>query len=309
MNLYRFCMPLLVFALISGGVGRSHAVTPAPFAQYGQIQNVQNHSSNPFWSPNSAYNQRGPQAVYVQGADLTAADCQQVVGALIASHCSMRNNCMDDSLDDIRPAITLQLAQMPNHNYVGSCAGYMDTEFDKYKQTHVGVIPNRPVAFPDAGTPVVEQPEFEIQNPYAPKAVPQWKQDMMQREQELKDLQAQNGSSDFKIVRAEFPTTIDDLSYSQRMENAAKGYEPFKDAVIYEGLKIEDEAKYLARMEEQADARQKIARLSMGKDEYCQKYPGDTEYCTGKAPTGSMNSPDRLALINKVVDILKNAQK
>ena len=41
------------------------------FSDYGQIQNVQNYSSNPFWSPNAPYNQRFPQPVYA-GNDFSA---------------------------------------------------------------------------------------------------------------------------------------------------------------------------------------------------------------------------------------------
>ena len=36
----------------------SVTATTTLFSKYGQIQNVQNYSSNPFWDPSSPYNQR-----------------------------------------------------------------------------------------------------------------------------------------------------------------------------------------------------------------------------------------------------------
>ena len=103
-----------------------------PFSQYGQIQNVQNYSSNPFWNPDSPYNQRMPVPVYVTGADVNTSDCTAVVGALVASFCASRNNCANMDVNDARPTLTVQLASLPNHNYVTPCAGYIDTEFEKY---------------------------------------------------------------------------------------------------------------------------------------------------------------------------------
>ena len=94
-----------------------------PFSQYGQIQNVQNYSSNPFWDPSSPYNQRMPVPVYVTGTDIDTADCTTVVGALVASFCATRNNCVGMDINDARPTITVQLASLPNHNYVTPCAG------------------------------------------------------------------------------------------------------------------------------------------------------------------------------------------
>ena len=63
-----------------------------PVSQYGLIQNVQNYSSNPFWTKDSLYNQKFPQPVYVGGPELTSADCQSTVGVLVASYCSANDN-------------------------------------------------------------------------------------------------------------------------------------------------------------------------------------------------------------------------
>ena len=123
------------------------------FSDYGQIQNVQNYSTNPFWTPNSPYNQRLPQPVYVQGADLNTEDCVKMVQLLVSAQCMARDNCKDTQLSDIRPTIMVQLSQLPGNNYVSACAGYLDGVFDAYVKQFADTIPNRPVAFPDATVP------------------------------------------------------------------------------------------------------------------------------------------------------------
>jgi len=214
-----------------------------PFSQYGQIQNVQNYSSNPFWNPDSPYNQRMPVPVYVTGADVDTSDCTAVVGALVASFCASRNNCANMDVNDARPTLTVQLASLPNHNYVTPCAGYIDTEFEKYVSQHVAAAPSGiPVAFPGATTPNsdLNKQQYEFQNPYAPQ-LPTWNgepwmQDMLERKQELENLQASTGAGETKLARAEFPKTAADLSFTQQMELDAAGYAPYKDASAYEQM-------------------------------------------------------------------------
>ena len=77
-----------------------------------------------------------PTPVYATGTDIETADCQQVVAQLIASVCSMANNCATHTLSDIRPTLMLQLSRMPGGNYATACAGYIDTAFDTYKNTY-----------------------------------------------------------------------------------------------------------------------------------------------------------------------------
>ena len=121
------------------------------FSDYGQIQNVQNYSSNPFWTPNSPYNQRLPQPVYVQGADLNAGDCVNVLQPLVMVQCMARDNCKNTDLSDIRPAIMIQLSELPGNNYVSACAGYLDGVFDSYvKQYANAAVPSYAVPFPEA---------------------------------------------------------------------------------------------------------------------------------------------------------------
>ncbi len=257
MKKYIFCITALL-GLASHTAPAAATTFPndpsTPFSKYGQIQNVQNYSSNPFWTPNSPYNQRMPQPIYAQGADLNTADCQSVVAALIQSYCNTRNYCIDDKVDDIRPTLTVQLAALPNHNYVGSCVGYIDTEFQSYRDAHAAAVPAGRVAFPGATTPnpSATGSEFKIANPLAPVDATwngeEWEYEMDMRKQELKDLQAQNGAGNERLVGADFPTTASDLTFSQRMANASTGYAPYKDESAYTYMgDIEDEEDYYTR--------------------------------------------------------------
>jgi hypothetical protein len=157
-------------------------------------------------------------------------------------------------ISDIRPAMMLQLARLPGHNYATSCAGFIDSEFESYVSKYSNAGPsNSYVAFPNATTPnqAIYETEYEIQNPYQIKNRTwngeEWEKEKKERIRELNELQAQNGANDIKLARADFPTTIDDLSFSERMELNAAGYEPWKDADAYQQIKIEKEEDYLNR--------------------------------------------------------------
>ncbi|MBP3340307.1 MAG: hypothetical protein J6L47_01410 [Alphaproteobacteria bacterium] len=220
-------------------IGTANGASTTPFSQYGQIQNVQTYSSNPFWNPSSPYNQRMPQVIYVNGADMNAGDCQRTVSALIANVCATMNNCAGAQLSDVRPTLMLQLSRLPGHNYATSCAGYIDSEFEKYVKQygHAGVVSGT-VAFPDATTPSDTGNKIEIQNPFE-KQTPQWQLDIIERTQELEKLQAQNNGNIGGLEKTSFPTTFADLSFEERMTEKAAGYEPYKDKSAYQPIKIE----------------------------------------------------------------------
>lgn len=217
----------------------AHADTP--FSKYGVVQNVQNYSSNPFWNPDAPYNQRMPTAVYAKGPDVETADCQNIVAYLVAAECANRNKCASSRLLDVRPSIVLQLSQMSGGSYVTACAGYIDAAFDQYKKQNAVAAPSAGVAFPTVtgmGTRNNDS-TFEIKNPFSPK-LQEWQMEILGREQELKDLQAANGVKQPQIVPAtEFPTTYADLPFTERMENAKTGYEPYKDKRAYKEIEIE----------------------------------------------------------------------
>ncbi len=252
------------------------AARAVPLSQYGQIQNVQNYSTNPFWSPGQQYNKRiMPSPVYVTGPEVDTQDCQTIVTNLVASQCAANNNCNGMRVADVRPAIMLELSRMPGHNYASSCAGYIDTAFDTYVKQYANVV--QPSAFPAAtgAANIQQQNEFKINNPYASK-VPDWANDVKERAIELQQLQSQNGAGTEHIAKAAFPTTINDVSFADRMENLAAGYAPYKDAKAYNGIKVESEEKALTRQLETLEARRQIDAIQMSNDEYCDKYFDET---------------------------------
>lgn len=219
-----------------------------PFSQYGQIQNVQNYSSNPFWDPNGPYNQRMPVPVYIQGTDVDTSDCQRVVSALVESYCSARNNCRDESLSDAKPTLTVQLANIPGHNFVTPCSGYIDTEFESYKKQNANYAPDgKAVAFPTPTTPNPNATQQDIKFESQPAKVAPWAQEMMERKQELQELQAQNSSGTTELAKADFPKTFSDVSFSDRMQILKEGYEPYAGKSAYKPINIESEEKYNQR--------------------------------------------------------------
>ena len=217
------------------------------FSNYGQIQNVQNYSTNPFWTPSSPYNQRLPQPVYVQGADLTADDCFKVVQSLVSVQCMARDNCKETSLSDIRPAIMVQLSNLPGANYVSACSGYIDGVYESYVSQFGNNVPNRQVAFPTATVPNQNlnnnNNNFQIKNPYEIKT-PQWQQEINERTQELQELQRQNSAGSEQLSATAFPETYADLSFTERMANARAGYEPFAGKSAYVIPEIQNTNEY-----------------------------------------------------------------
>ncbi len=244
------------------GMGGANAV--APLSQYGQIQNVQNYSSNPFWSPNAPYNQRVmPTPVYATGPDVSTDECQNIVANLVAAQCTAQNKCVGKQLSDIRPTIMLELSRLPGHNFATACAGYIDDAFQTYVNQYANTV--RPTTFPSATAPAAtsENNDFKIKNPYAPK-IPDWATDVKERTIELQQLQSQNGTGTEHIAKADFPTTINDIPFADRMENLAAGYAPYKDAKAYNGIKLESKKDAATRQLETARLKQQFCELRYG---------------------------------------------
>ena len=177
----------LLFAILCGLYASCAPATVSLFSDYGQIQNVQYYSSNPFWSPNSPYNQRMPQPIFVQGTDVKAEDCIPIVQSLVSVQCMVRDNCKNTTLADIRPEIMVQLSKLPGNNYVSACSGYLDGVFESYVAQYTQTIPNRQVAFPEPTTP---NPALIDTNDTQPtqQNVPQWKIEMDERVKEIDKL-------------------------------------------------------------------------------------------------------------------------
>ncbi|MBR4475722.1 MAG: hypothetical protein IKP05_03525 [Alphaproteobacteria bacterium] len=242
-----------------------------PISQYGLIQNVQDYSTNPFWTKNSPYNQKFPTAVYVDGPELNTADCQSTVGSLVSVYCSQNNNCIGMQLSDIRPFVMLQLARMPGHNYASACAGYIDSEFDAYVEKYSIAMPTGTVAFPTGtvANPNYDAPEFKLENPYEIKDGTwngeEWKKEKRERKKELQELQSINGAGSEHLARADFPTTFADLSFSDQMAIKATAYEPYADKSAYRGLDVETEEEFLRRTN------------YSNQSEYCARNPNSPE--------------------------------
>ncbi len=225
----------LLVALCVGFCAIGANAATSLFSDYGQIQNVQNYSTNPFWTPNAPYNQRLPQPVYVQGADLNADDCFRIVQSLVSAQCIARDNCKDTTLADIRPTIMVQLSNLPGNNYVSACSGFIDGVFESYVAQYGTSVPNRAVGFPTATAPnpnVNNDDNIQIQNPYK-QTVPQWKQEIIERSNELQQLQQQNGAGSQQLSATDFPMTFDDLSFEERMALKSADYEQYKDMTAY----------------------------------------------------------------------------
>ena len=225
----------LLFAVFCGFCAINAHAAISLFSDYGQIQNVQNYSTNPFWTPNSPYNQRLPQPVYVQGADLTAEDCFKVVQSLVSVQCMARDNCKDTTLADIRPTVMVQLSNLPGNNYVSACSGYIDGVFESYVAQYGNNAPNRVVSFPNATEPnqnLNNDNKIQIQNPYK-QTLPQWQQEIKERSQELQELQQQNGAGSEHLSANAFPKTYEDLSFTERVNLATADYAQYKDMNAY----------------------------------------------------------------------------
>lgn len=231
-------------------VGILHAVD-FPLSQYGQIKNVQNYSSNPFYNPDSPYNQRLPTPVYAQGTELNAGECRAIVDMVVMQQCGIRNNCDGMSYSDIRPAIIVQLSNMSGHDYVTSCNGYIQGSFEDYMKNSKTVKPAAfPMAFPSAITSTTQSSNtLALNNPYE-RNNPQWLKDRVARQDEMRELQRQNGSDDVALEATAFPTTYADLSFTERMDNDKAGYEPWKDASGYKPITVESD---LDRYERETD--------------------------------------------------------
>jgi hypothetical protein len=254
-----------------------------PLSKYGQIQNVQSYSSNPFYNQNSPYNLRMPVPIYAQGTELNAGECRSVADSLVARECGARNNCSGLSFSDIRPAVIIQMSNLGGHNYVSSCSGYIQPAFDDYVNgANIASGGGFPSAFPMGGGAAQPSSTLEISNPFE-REDPQWQKNRDARQAELRALQRQNGSDDVALSATQFPTTYADLSFTERMDNERAGYQPWKDTQAYKPMKIENDAEKRAREKEEFEHRKNMAEeekklLQLTDfDGWCRKYPSDCQ--------------------------------
>jgi len=273
--------PVFLLGCLVAGICVSRSVfaaqsAPKTYSNYGLIQNVQNYSTNSFY--NGKYNQKIPQAIYATGADLTSGDCQRVVESLISEECSRRNNCFGTRIQDIRPTIMVQLSQIPGHNFATSCGGFIDTTFDNFlKQTGGTNAINAPVAFPTPSGHTNPNTNIKIGKILTP-----YQSGVMERTAELATAHKQNDQTPAGLAPSDFPTTIADLSLSERMALASEDYEKYKDLKAYQNLNVEDDETFLARLKQNNPA------------EYCRRYPaGCTNSGTVITPQQNPNNSDQ----------------
>ncbi len=87
-----------------------------------------------------------------------------------------------------------------------------------------------------------------------------------------------------KLSAQKFPGTINDISFTSRVENLADGYKPFLDKKAYQELNIvpgeEIYTDHMIAVLENEIEQQKQDAQTMNIFEYCAKHPNDSERCS-----------------------------
>ena len=90
-----------------------------------------------------------------------------------------------------------------------------------------------------------------------------------------------------ELKATQFPQTYNDLTFKERLKNKELGYKHFLDKKTYQELQIADGEEYftdqsimfeLQRQEEELQQQQDAETMTL--EEYCKKYPEDTDKCT-----------------------------
>lgn len=252
---------------------------PTLLSKKGEIQSVNKYSSNPYWNPDSPYNQRFPAPVYVSGPDLTSGDCNRVVSSLIQSYCTSNNNCANTRLSDARPTLMVQLSQLPGHGFATSCGGYIDSAFNDYKETYGNSYTANTTLNTGQSTSKTTTQTIHVDNPFT-KTKSEYEIGVDVRTAELEQMQRMT-TPDPTVTPTDFPKTVADLSFTDRVANATAGYEPYKDLNAYKTPKFETDAEYYERMKSVLE--HTISYIGAGAaNSGC-----PTKYMTGKGATVS----------------------
>ena len=253
-----------------------------PFSQYGNIQPVYNYSSNPFWSPGSAYNLRMPIAVYATGPSIETETCQKLMAQLVEFYCGQLNNCATARLSDIRPAIMVYLSRLPDGDYATSCGGYLDSAFAEYKETRTQSIPTTVRPFPTAVMPNPDVLPDDISRSATntarvarsatnatnaatdtrganksaantARAGASWATGVSDRRAELAALRAETARPNSgDIAVASFPKTVSDASFQDRIESKSAGYKPYQGVSAYTPIELGTMDDYKNTLKKQA---------------------------------------------------------
>lgn len=82
------------------------------------------------------------------------------------------------------------------------------------------------------------------------------------------------------------PGTFQDLSFTERLEVLKEGYEPFADMSAYRELNVvPGEEHFTEREMAKAYLQQQQDKQTLTYQEYCERYPDDTEVCAEYVPT------------------------
>lgn len=168
--------------------------------------------------------------VYNSGPSLKPSDCQYAVQQVIDTICSQRNYCKNTTLATIRPEAMVMLSKLPTYNFSSSCAGYIDTIYADYMKQNRANYTKTNTGFPAATGTATKN---TVNTP-----IPKWQAEYNERASELKSLQAQTKTTNDIVSATDFPTTFNDLSFSEKNDIKRQGYEPYKGAKPYTPLNV-----------------------------------------------------------------------
>ena len=82
-----------------------------------------------------------------------------------------------------------------------------------------------------------------------------------------------------------FPGTFNDINFADRVEIKRIAYEPFQDMDAYKGLVVDGEEYYTERSLAELEMQRRQDLATMSHQQYCEKYPTDSEECDTDATT------------------------
>ena len=141
--------------------------------------------------------------VVIEKLNINTEKCKSVVSGIIISECSIRNNCRDMNLMTIKPTIMVRLSKIDGGNFIAACNGFIDSEFNNYLLSQKGGV-----SFPKAVKNNSNLTDFSYKS--------------------------QNYNSN-KLTKTDMPKTINDLSFTQRLNNKKNGYEQWRPVYDNEG--------------------------------------------------------------------------
>ena len=146
--------------------------------------------------------------VVIDKMNINTEKCKSVVNGIIISECSTKNNCKDMSLMDIKPTIMVRLSKIPGENFVSACNGFIDSEFNNYLLSQKGGV-----NFPKLNN--INSNLINFNN-------------------------KENSYNSKKLKKIDMPKTINDLSFSQKINNKKKGYEQWRPVYDNDGKCIKN---------------------------------------------------------------------